>query len=48
MLRRRNHRHYLRHKETARALVHARVAHYNRYYNHAVRRIFIKNSKSRL
>ena len=47
MLRRRDHRHYLRHKEAARALVHARVAHYNRYYNHAVRRIFIKNSKSR-
>lgn len=35
------------HKEEARAIINARVAHYNRYYNHPVRRIFIKNSKSR-
>ncbi|MBP7770437.1 MAG: M48 family metallopeptidase [Candidatus Pacebacteria bacterium] len=47
MLRRRNHRHYCSHKEQARAIILARVAHYNRYYNHGVRRIFIKNSKSR-
>lgn len=47
MLRRRNHRHYLRHKEAARALVHARLAHYNRHYNYRVARVFIKNSKSR-
>lgn len=47
MLRRRNHRHYMRHKEAARALVHARLAHYNRHYKHALRRVFIKDSKSR-
>lgn len=47
MLRRRNYRHYLRYKEEARALIHDRLAHYNRYYNHPVRRVFIKNSKSR-
>lgn len=47
MLRRRNHRHYVRHKEEARALVHARLAHFNAHYNHTLRRVFIKNSKSR-
>ncbi|MDB5225166.1 MAG: putative metal-dependent hydrolase [Candidatus Adlerbacteria bacterium] len=47
MLRRRNSKHYAAHKEAARALVHTRLAHYNRYYNHTLRRVFIKNSKSR-
>ena len=47
MLRRRNYKHYLNHKESARAAVHARLAHYNAHYGHPLRRIFIKNSKSR-
>lgn len=47
MLRRRNHKHYVRHKEQARALVGARLAHFNAYYGHTVGRVFIKNSKSR-
>jgi predicted metal-dependent hydrolase len=47
MLRRRNHRHYLAHKELARAKVAERLAHYNAHYGHSLRRVFIKNSKSR-
>ena len=47
MLRRRSHRHYLRHKERARAVIGARLLHYNAHYRHALRRVFIKNSKSR-
>ncbi len=47
MLRHRNYKHYLRHKEQARALIGARLAHFNAHYNHPVRRVFIKNSKSR-
>jgi predicted metal-dependent hydrolase len=47
MLRRRNHKHYLAHKEAARATILARLAHYNAHYGHTVRRVFIKNSKSR-
>lgn len=47
MLRRRNARHYRRHKEQARVAVHARLSYFNRYYGHTYRRVFIKNSKSR-
>jgi predicted metal-dependent hydrolase len=47
MLRRRNHRHYTAHKEEARAIIHARLTHFNSHYNHPVKRVFIKNSKSR-
>ena len=47
MLRRRNYKHYIKHKEQARMAVHARLAHFNTHYNHTVRRVFIKNSKSR-
>ena len=47
MLRRRSTKHYKAHKETTRAIVHARLAHYNAHYGHAYKRVFIKNSKSR-
>ena len=47
MLRRRNHKHYMSHKEEARAIVHARLVHFNAHYKHKVARVFIKNSKSR-
>lgn len=47
MLRRRNYKHYIKHKEQARMAVHARLAFFNAYYGHALRRVFIKNSKSR-
>lgn len=47
MLRRRSTRHYKAHKETTRALVHARLKHYNAHYGFAYKRVFIKNSKSR-
>ncbi len=47
MLRRRNKKHYEKHKEQARALIGARLVHFNTHYNHPIRRVFIKNSKSR-
>lgn len=47
MLRRRNKKHYQKHKESARALVHARVGYFNAYYRFAVGKVFIKNTKSR-
>jgi predicted metal-dependent hydrolase len=47
LLKRRNRRNYLNHKEQARALVHARLAHFNQFYNFPLRKIFIKNHKSR-
>jgi predicted metal-dependent hydrolase len=47
MLRWRNRKHYLKLKEDARALVHARVGFYNAFYNHNVGKVFIKNTKSR-
>ncbi len=39
--------HYLTHKEAARALVHARLAFFNAHYQHPLRKVFIKNLKSR-
>ncbi|MCC7500526.1 M48 family metallopeptidase [Candidatus Nomurabacteria bacterium] len=47
MLRQRNHKHYTRHKEAARALVHARLTHYNTHYQLPLKKVFIKNTKSR-
>lgn len=47
LLRRRNRRQYLKVREHARALVHARIQHFNAYYNLPLRKIFIKNHKSR-
>lgn len=38
---------YLKYKEAARALVHARLAHYNRLYQAPLKKVFIKNHKSR-
>ena len=35
------------HKEAARALVHARLLHYNQHYQVPLRKVFIKNHKSR-
>lgn len=39
--------HYLRHKEAARALVNARLAYFNQYYTHPLRKVFIKQHRSR-
>lgn len=47
MLRRKNRKHYLKLKESARALVHARAGYYNAFYGHAVGKVFIKNTTSR-
>lgn len=47
MLRRRSHKHYIQHKEQARMAVYARLAHFNAHYGHTLKRVFIKNSKSR-
>ncbi len=44
---RRNKRDYLKQRELARALVRARVQHFNSYYQLAPGKIFIKNHKSR-
>ncbi|MES2203452.1 MAG: M48 family metallopeptidase [Patescibacteria group bacterium] len=47
LLRVRRKAHYAKHKEAARALVHARLAYYNTFYGHTLRKVFIKNTKSR-
>ena len=38
---------YLKHKEHARAAVHAHLNEWNRHYNLPIRKVFIKNSRSR-
>jgi len=38
---------YLEHKESARALVHARVEHFNTIYKHSFKNIAIRNQKTR-
>ncbi len=43
----RNRRQYLAKREQARVLVHARLAHFNNFYHVPLRKIFIKNHKSR-
>ncbi|HVY72714.1 MAG TPA: M48 family metallopeptidase [Candidatus Paceibacterota bacterium] len=47
LLLRRNRKNYLKHKELARVLVHARILYFNQFYNVPLRKIFIKNHKSR-
>ncbi|MBY0294330.1 M48 family metallopeptidase [Patescibacteria group bacterium] len=47
LLRRRNRINYLNNKEQARMLVHARLTYFNSFYKHPLRKIFIKNHKSR-
>jgi predicted metal-dependent hydrolase len=47
MLRWRNKKHFAKHKESARALVRARVGYFNAFYNFRIGKIFIKNTKSR-
>lgn len=47
MLRWRNRKHYLKLKESARALVYARVGYFNAFYRLPVGRVSIKNTKSR-
>lgn len=37
----------MRYKEDARALVHAQLARWNQHYNLPLRKVFIKNSRSR-
>ncbi len=44
---RRNHHHYLAHKESARALITERVRHFNTHYGVAVGKIAIRNQRSR-
>ncbi len=38
---------YLLHKEVARSIVHARVRHLNQHYQVPIRKIFIKDNRSR-
>jgi predicted metal-dependent hydrolase len=38
---------YKKYKEQARMLVHARLEHFNAYYNFPYKKVFIKNTKSR-
>lgn len=47
MIPRRNRLAYVKHKERARALVHARLAHFNVHYGYTWGRIAIKNHKTR-
>ncbi len=47
MLMRRNRIQYLKLRESARTLVKARLSHYNDHYQVPLRKIFIKNHKSR-
>lgn len=47
MIPRRSRPHYKKHKEQARALVHERITHWNSFYGFTVRKVFIKNHKSR-
>jgi len=44
---RRNRRQYLKVRESARALVHDRINHFNASYRFPLRRVFIKNHRSR-
>lgn len=44
---RRNRLQYLKYKEEARMLVHARLSFYNSFYHAPVRKVFIKSLKSR-
>jgi predicted metal-dependent hydrolase len=44
---RRNRRQYLKVREQSRAFVHARLRHFNATYGYALRKVFIKNHKSR-
>ncbi|MCX6820080.1 MAG: M48 family metallopeptidase [Candidatus Adlerbacteria bacterium] len=47
MLWRRSRREYLKYRETARAQVHARLNHFNTFYKFPLKKVFIKNHKSR-
>lgn len=47
ILMRRNRRQYLRLRETTRALVHERLRYFNAHYRLVLRKVFIKNHKSR-
>lgn len=40
-------KHYTQHKETARALVHARLVYWNQFYGHTYNRVAIRNQRSR-
>jgi len=40
-------RHYLKHKEDARILVHARLGHFNAHYGFSYNRVSIKDTKGR-
>jgi predicted metal-dependent hydrolase len=42
-----NARHYAEHKEKARELVHARLAHWNEFYKYTYKRVAIRNQRSR-
>lgn len=47
LLYRRNRKQYIKHKEDARRLVHARLGYFNTFYGHSYKKVFIKNHKSR-
>jgi hypothetical protein len=44
---RRGRKRYIQYKEVARALVHAKLAYYNQFYNFKLNKVFIKNHRSR-
>jgi predicted metal-dependent hydrolase len=44
---RRNHRHYIKHKETARELATRKVSYFNEFYKHRYNKIHIRNQKTR-
>lgn len=44
---RQSRQHYLRHKEAARDYIHERLTHWNRFYGCNLRKVFIKNHRSR-
>ena len=46
-MRRGTREHYAKHREAARALVHARLAHYNQLYGYRFGKVFIRNTRSR-
>lgn len=46
-MRRGSRRQYTKHREAARALVHARLAHYNQLYGYRYKKVFIRNTRSR-
>jgi hypothetical protein len=47
VMRRGTKKHYDTHREAARQLLHARLAHYNQLYGYSYNKVFIRNTRSR-